>query len=296
MRYFLALSRTLNFTRAAEEVNITQPTLTSAIKKLEDELGGPLIHRERNRTHLTQLGKMLLPFLKQVNESSQAVQSLAGDLTRGDRVPLSLGVSDVLDKTTLIGPIREVRMNIPGLELNVVGGTDTDLFEALVSGDLDLAILEEGAVDPKAAKFDPIYSEVMSILASCASNINAFDTLKQCHIIDQHFIGVSSSCIHDKFASAARLSDPHWMLQHRAARPMEAQIMALSSIGLCLAGSHEPILPGLVRRSLADLKLSRTIGISAARGRRANNAAQLVTRLLQSQAYESSADPVSPGA
>ena len=294
MRYFLALSRTLNFTRAAEEVNITQPTLTSAIKKLEDELGGPLIHRERNRTHLTQLGKMLLPFLEQVYESSQAVQSLAGDLTRGDRVPLNVGVSDVFDKTALIAPIREVRMNVPGLELNIVGGSDNDLFETLVSGDLDLAILEENAVDLETAKFDPIYSELMSVLASGESNINAFDALKQSDIIDQHFIGVSSSRIHDKFASAARLSDPHWMLQHRAARPMEAQIMALSGIGLGLAGSHEPILPGLVRHALADLELSRTIGISAPRGRRANNAARLVTQLIQSQAYDLPADRVSP--
>ncbi len=47
VRYFLALSATLNFTRAAERCNVAQPSLTAAIKKLEAELGGPLFRRER---------------------------------------------------------------------------------------------------------------------------------------------------------------------------------------------------------------------------------------------------------
>ena len=51
VRYFLVLARTLNFTKAAEECNVTQPSLTRAVKKLEEELGGALFHRERANTH-----------------------------------------------------------------------------------------------------------------------------------------------------------------------------------------------------------------------------------------------------
>lgn len=47
IRYFLALSRTLNFTRAAEACHVSQPALTRAIQKMEDELGGLLFARER---------------------------------------------------------------------------------------------------------------------------------------------------------------------------------------------------------------------------------------------------------
>src|SRR6476659_9946810 len=61
VRYFLALAGTLNFTRAAEQCNVTQPALTKAVQKLEQELGGALIHRERHLTQLTELGKMVLP-------------------------------------------------------------------------------------------------------------------------------------------------------------------------------------------------------------------------------------------
>ena len=60
IRYFLAVCEALNFTRAAESCNVSQPSLTRAIKGLEDELGGPLFRRERNNTHLTGLGEMML--------------------------------------------------------------------------------------------------------------------------------------------------------------------------------------------------------------------------------------------
>ena len=54
IRYFLAVCEELNFTRAAETCHVAQPSLTRAIKLLEEELGGPLFHRERARTHLTE--------------------------------------------------------------------------------------------------------------------------------------------------------------------------------------------------------------------------------------------------
>ena len=59
VRYFIALCRTLNFTRAAEQCNVTQPAFTRAIQRLEEELGGALLFRERNLTQLTELGRSL---------------------------------------------------------------------------------------------------------------------------------------------------------------------------------------------------------------------------------------------
>jgi DNA-binding MarR family transcriptional regulator len=64
IRYFLAVAETLNFNRAAERCNVSQPTLTRAIKKLEEELGGPLFRRERKLTHLTDLGRLMRPHLE----------------------------------------------------------------------------------------------------------------------------------------------------------------------------------------------------------------------------------------
>ena len=61
VRYFLAVAEELNFTRASEKCNVTQPSLSRAIKLLEEELGGQLFRRERESTHLTDLGNLVRP-------------------------------------------------------------------------------------------------------------------------------------------------------------------------------------------------------------------------------------------
>ena len=66
VRYFLAVRDALNFTKAAGQCNVSQPALTRAIQKLEEELGGPLFHRDRSPTSLTELGRQVTPLLEQV--------------------------------------------------------------------------------------------------------------------------------------------------------------------------------------------------------------------------------------
>ena len=77
VRYFLAVARVLNFTRAADECNVTQPSLTRAIKQLEAELGGDLFRRERPAAQLTELGQRMHPLLKQCYEAATGARELA---------------------------------------------------------------------------------------------------------------------------------------------------------------------------------------------------------------------------
>jgi len=88
VRYFLAVARTLNFTRAAEECNVAQPSLTRAIRQLEGELGGDLFRRERPQAQLTELGQRMLPLLKQCYESAISAALWPPRLRRGRSVRL----------------------------------------------------------------------------------------------------------------------------------------------------------------------------------------------------------------
>ena len=84
VRYFLAVARALNFTRAAEECHVAQPSLTRAIRQLEGELGGDLFRRERPQAQLTELGQRMLPLLKQCYESALSARSLASAIKKGE--------------------------------------------------------------------------------------------------------------------------------------------------------------------------------------------------------------------
>src|ERR1700716_165612 len=82
VRYFLSLCEELNFTRAAERCNVAQPSLTRAIKQLEEELGGSLFHRERANTHLSELGRTLKPYLEQVYSRAEDAKREAQEFVR----------------------------------------------------------------------------------------------------------------------------------------------------------------------------------------------------------------------
>lgn len=69
VRYFLALADCLNFTRAAERCNVSQPALTQAIRRLENELGGELIRREGRDSELTTLGRSLRGYFEEIERT-----------------------------------------------------------------------------------------------------------------------------------------------------------------------------------------------------------------------------------
>ena len=79
VRYFLVLCEEQNFSRAARRCGISQPSLTNAIKALEDELGGPLFHR-KPQTRLSELGRILRPHLRSVHKAADKARNIAADL------------------------------------------------------------------------------------------------------------------------------------------------------------------------------------------------------------------------
>src|SRR5512132_4001717 len=92
VKYFLALCETLNFTRAANNCNVSQPSLTRAIHNLEGEFGGQLFHRERQPTHLTELGRLMQPYFAQVYAQAQAAKDAAKSFAKLDDISLKIGV------------------------------------------------------------------------------------------------------------------------------------------------------------------------------------------------------------
>src|SRR5215475_8486038 len=123
VRYFLAVAQTLNFTRAAEECHVAQPSLTRAIKQLEGELGGDLFRRERPHAQLTDLGQKMYPLLKRCHESALGAQSLASSLKSGESGSLRLALSRSIDLELLMPQLLELQLLfINGIELTFLRG------------------------------------------------------------------------------------------------------------------------------------------------------------------------------
>ncbi|HEV7234494.1 MAG TPA: LysR family transcriptional regulator [Sphingorhabdus sp.] len=140
VRYFVAVAETLNFTRAAEQCNVTQPALTRAIKQLEFELGGDLIRREGRNTHLTDLGNKMLPMLRQCYDSALAAKTLAKAVAKGDISCLSIAVSRSFSLHLIVGALSEMYAAFPGIQLKFKRGTAAEVAALLKSGDADVAL------------------------------------------------------------------------------------------------------------------------------------------------------------
>lgn len=140
VRYFLAVARTLNFTRAAEESNVTQPALTRAVQQLEEELGGELIRREGRLSHLTDLGRRMQPLLEKCLEAAESAKSIAAMVKKGEVPLLTLAVSRTLDLSYLMPTLTEMHRSFPGLQLKLRRGSGSQIAAMLKAGDVDLAI------------------------------------------------------------------------------------------------------------------------------------------------------------
>lgn len=140
IRYFLAVARTLNFTQAADECHVAQPSLSRAIKKLEEEFGGDLFRRERSLTHLTELGRVMLPMLTQSYQTALSAKSLASTFRKGDHVPLRLALSCTIDMRLMIGPLTSLMEALPGVELQFFRGVTREVAERLKSGEFEIGV------------------------------------------------------------------------------------------------------------------------------------------------------------
>src|ERR1043166_4708661 len=140
VRYFLALCEELNFTRAAERCPVAQPSLTRAIRQLEEELGGALFHRERANTHLSELGRTLKPYLEQVYGRAEDAKREAREFVRLKKTPLRLGLMCTIAPGHLVELVAALRMRHPGIELQILDAAAQMLQDRLIAGALDIAI------------------------------------------------------------------------------------------------------------------------------------------------------------
>jgi DNA-binding transcriptional LysR family regulator len=160
------LRRGCSTSRAAEECNVAQPSLTRAIQQLEQELGGDLFRRERKLSHLIDLGQRMLPLMQQCYDMAQGAKSLANSIKRGEIASLRLALSHTVDISLLVPYLSELTRAFNGLELKCLRGSGLEIVEKLKQGEADLGIA--GPLNESWARFDvwPLLTEGFSLVVS----------------------------------------------------------------------------------------------------------------------------------
>jgi DNA-binding transcriptional LysR family regulator len=267
VRYFLAVASTLNFTRAAEMCNVTQPALTKGVQKLEQELGGQLIYRERQLTHLTDLGKAVLPMLEKALASTEAVRRRARQFQQKEVASLVIGLAPSISASLVLEPIAEIRKFVPGLRIELREEATDDLIELLLEGEINVALV--GDIDAKPERIDDwsLFAErYVAVLAPSHHladlPVIGMEALRTATILDRSGCEAAPKFQHLLFPGAP----PHQ--NDRSGRDLHLQHLAAAGFGIVLAPEHMPRLPSLKALPIEGDPVWRQVHLLAVQGRR----------------------------
>ena len=267
VRYFLALSQTLNFTRAAEQSNVSQPALTRAIQQLEYELGGPLFHRERNRTHLSELGRIMLPYFEGIQSQTDAARSHAKSLKKLETATLKMGVMCTIGPQLLSDLFIQFGAAHPNVELEVQDKSAHELLEMLSSGQLEMALF--GLPEGPDLRFHslPLFKERFVIAVPPSHRLAAKNVVCSADLHDEAYINRASCEIYDFAKREFRSRGVILRKVFSSERDDWVQGMIRAGMGFGFFPELCVTDPGLVTRRLVDPEFVRTVMLVTVRGR-----------------------------
>jgi DNA-binding transcriptional LysR family regulator len=281
VRYFLAVARTLNFTRAAEECNVAQPSLTRAIRQLEGELGGDLFRRERPQAQLTELGQRMLPLLKQCYDSAISARSLATAIKKGEVGSLRIALSRTIDPSLVTPHVIELGKLFEGLELKLLRGTSSEVLDYLKQGEVELGIAAKLGDEWERLDSWPLFTENFQLivhsmhpLAECTSVV--LDDLRTERLV------VRTNCeTTDELIDVLRAREFDVTRFHEVSADGDLISLLEAGLGVALVPRSTRSPATLMRIAVDGIEVKRTVHLYGVAGRQRTPVASAMMKMLR---------------
>jgi DNA-binding transcriptional LysR family regulator len=286
VRYFVAICRLLNFTRAAEHCNVTQPALTKAIQKLEFELGGELIHRERQLTQLTDLGKLVLPTLERLVAAADSARSIAREYQRKDNAPLKIGLTPCVSSNLLVAPLAEVARHVPGIRVEILEEPVDRLLELLFDGNISAAIAADATGLPERIDHWDLFEDHFLVLAAKDNPLADMDGVPMSALTEATWLERTGCNLTEKFWDLVFADDRSPKISHRSKHENHLQNMVEAGLGIMVASAHTPRLPSLGACPIRDDPMHWTVSLLVIAGRRYTPALDAFIKIARLRDWE----------
>lgn len=266
IRYFLNLADTLNFTEAAMRSGISQPTLTRAIQRLEQELGGTLVYRDGKDSRLTALGREIRSEFAAIAESEQRVRAISLNRVHGRRETLTLGIVNTIAPALVTGFLQHALNQMPMLELVLRPITRDVGLEYLLGGQIDGCFCTDPvAGNNKIATVEMFRERLLlamaqrHILANHASvTLAELSELPYLDRIQCEF----RSRVQDHLRERAIIMIPRL----RSEREDLIQQAVAEGTGVCMLPERSAIVQGLALRPVDTIDLARAVAFQTISG------------------------------
>ncbi|MFP5329566.1 MAG: LysR family transcriptional regulator [Alphaproteobacteria bacterium] len=263
----LAAAETLNFTKAAERCNVSQPALTKAVKSLEQELGTPIFNREGKRVRLSAFGRSILPTLRQMQDQAQRAKSIAQEYRLLDKVPVRLGVLGTIGSVRIARLLADFQGAHEGVEVEVTEASVPELLNRLEEGRLDLAIVNPCDGVPASFHVHPLYSEKYVAVLPPGDPLAGRNTVHLKDISGRAYVDRLSCEMREMFGAVCKDHDVELYARFRSEREDWVQAMVLARIGIAVMPEYSVTIPDLLQRPITEPAISRSIALISIPGR-----------------------------
>ncbi|HHH44050.1 MAG TPA: hydrogen peroxide-inducible genes activator [Gammaproteobacteria bacterium] len=273
LRYIVALARERHFGRAAAACFVSQPTLSVAVKKLEDELGIPLFERARHEVRITPAGERVVEQAQQALEAVESVRQVACSERDQLASPLRIGAIYTVGPYLFPDLISNLRERAPQMPLVVEENYTAVLSDKLRQGDLDVIIISLPFDEPGILTL-PLYDEPFVILLPAAHPLTRRKTLRSKNLEDETILMLGEGhCFRDQVIEACPACAPRATGDGRAVytaegssletiRHMVASGMGLTVLPCTAAGAHRYSQRLLAIRRFASPVPSRQVALA----------------------------------
>jgi LysR family hydrogen peroxide-inducible transcriptional activator len=295
LRYVVAVARTGNFSRAAAQCHVAQPSLSQQIQKLEDELGGRLFERMRRTARLTAHGELFLRRAVKILDEAAAAKRDANDARNLLSGTLAMGVLPTIAPYLLPDLLAAFAKKFPGIETVVHEDTTARLVEQLLSYEIDFALASQPIGDERLEVRD-LFAEELKLALPPKHPLTQKRLVKWGDLQDEQLIVMKSGhCLGDQVLGFCGQSHLRPRVSFRSAQLETIQALVRAGVGLSLIPAMAVLTDRREApeyRSLATRKPERKIVAAWPKQRPLGRAAVEFLRLIPHPKHSS---PKAPG-
>ncbi|GAA0558820.1 LysR substrate-binding domain-containing protein [Halomonas salifodinae] len=272
LRYIVTLAQERHFGRAAERCHVSQPTLSVAVKKLEEELGVPLFERSKSTVQVTPLGERIVEQAQRVLEQSSVIRELANAGKDQLASPLRIGAIYTIGPYLFPDLIPELARSAPQMSLYIEEGFTATLRRKLRSGELDAIIISLPFTETDVLT-KPLYDEAFEVLMPASHPWTEKASIDKEELLGERLLLLGEGhCFRDQILEAcpaisAKLNSPSNTLTAEGGSLETIRYMVASRLGVTVL-PHSAIGTGryeqgvVESRPFSDPAPSRTVAIA----------------------------------
>jgi len=266
IRYFLNLAETLSFTEAAMRSGVSQPTLTRAIQRLEQELGGTLVYRDGKDTRLTALGRDIQSEFAAIAEREQRVRAISLNRVRGRREALTLGIVNTIAPALITGFVAHALGQMPMLELVLQPVAHDEGMERLLGGQIDGCFCSDPVAGNNKLATVEMFRERLLLAMAQGHPLASHASVSLADLSEQPYLDRVQCEFRSRVIQHLRDRSIIMVPRLRSEREDLIQQAVAEGAGVCMLPERSAIVAGLTLRPVETLDLSRTIAFQSISG------------------------------